>query len=236
MPTGYTNTQGCANVPLNIGGNAGCTLINVLNSATLTVNKDFVAEQRRVGAGQRHLHQRHAFAGQRLGLSEATPFTTTITGFIDRRDLHRDGDGPDGLHAPTRRMRQRADQHRRNAELHDHEHAEQRHADREQGLRAEQRRVRSVSVTCSSGTPSPASGSASESTPFSHDDHRLHGRRDLHGDRDCAGRLHGQPDELRQRGDQRQRIAQSCTIVNSLNTATFVVAKDFSPNNGGPST
>ena len=39
-----------------------------------------------------------------------------------------------------------------------------------------------VSITCTSGTPSPASGSASEATPFTTQCQRLQRRADLHGD------------------------------------------------------
>ena len=43
VPSGYSSNQaGCANVALTPTGTASCTIINTLNSATFTVNKDFV--------------------------------------------------------------------------------------------------------------------------------------------------------------------------------------------------
>jgi hypothetical protein len=42
VPTGYGESDNCANVPLNLNGNSNCTITNRLNNNAIVVMKDFI--------------------------------------------------------------------------------------------------------------------------------------------------------------------------------------------------
>ena len=80
VPAGYTgNVAGCASVPVTTGS---CTIVNTLNSATFTVNKDFVpnlaslgAEIRTVASSSNSFRRTAATGATHCGLTTYTPST-----------------------------------------------------------------------------------------------------------------------------------------------------------------
>ena len=82
VPAGYTvNQAGCAGVPIVIGGTASCTITNTLNSATLTVNKNFSDNSSASVTVSVTCTNGGTPAPASGTVSHAAPRTYTITGF-----------------------------------------------------------------------------------------------------------------------------------------------------------
>ena len=111
--------------------------------------------------------------------------------------------------------------------LHDHQHAEHATFVVNKGLRAEQRRQCQREHQLLERHADAVLRHGLRGDAVQHDRYRLHRQPDLHGDRVAgADRLHL---DRHVRGDA-ERWA-SCTITNTLNSATLNVLKDFIPNN-----
>jgi hypothetical protein len=90
-----------------------------------------------------------------------------------------------------------------------------------------------VTVSCTSGTPSPASGSASEATSFVTTVTGFNAGATCNASEGTAPAGYTKNEAACQNVPISDGGAASCTITNNLNVATFTVAKDFVPNNGG---
>ena len=81
-PPGYTgNEAACQNVPVSVGGASGCTITNTQNTATFTVNKDFVPDSPLAVAVVVTCTNGGVAVPPGGPATEALPFTTTIVGF-----------------------------------------------------------------------------------------------------------------------------------------------------------
>jgi uncharacterized repeat protein (TIGR01451 family) len=81
VPTGYTESDNCASVAIANGGAPSCTITNTLNSATFTVNKVYSP----TGPATSVPVSVNCSSGTPTpgsgSASPSTPFTTTVTGF-----------------------------------------------------------------------------------------------------------------------------------------------------------
>ena len=82
VPNGYTaNQTGCATIAITPGGNHSCTIINTLNQAMFTVNKDFDPNNNVIVVVITVTCTSGSVAPPSANASESSPAVFTITGF-----------------------------------------------------------------------------------------------------------------------------------------------------------
>ncbi len=232
VPAGYTaNQAGCAGITLVNGSNVSCTITNTLNSATFTVNKDFVPNS---GASVSvSITCTSGTPSPASGsASEATPFTTTVSGYTPGASCTATESIPAGYvssgtcsgtisGAPSGSGSCTIVNTQTNATL-----------KVSKDFVPNSGATVSVSVTCTSGTPSPASGTASEAVQFTT---IITG---FTAGAMCSVTESPVPTGYTASLANCTNVAISnggtstCTVTNTLNSATLTVNKDFVPNSG----
>ena len=229
VPAGYTaNQAGCAGVAIPVGGMPSCTITNTLNSATLTVNKVYSPSGPATSVPISVTCTSGTWTASGSA-SPSIPFTTTVTGFTVGATCTTTETVPAGYTAnqagcagvaiPVGGTPSCTITNTTTATL---------TVNKVYSPSGPATSV-PVSVTCSSGTPTPASGSASPSTPFTTAVTGFStGATCTTTETVPAGYTASQA------GCANVAIVvgvnPSCTITNTLNSAAFTVNKTFSDN------
>ena len=197
---GYTADQtGCAGVALAVNGTPSCTITNTLNSATVTVNKDFIPDSA-APVSVALTCTSGSVTQTPLNASEGAPAVFTVNPVFGGGNLYSDGDGADGLHREPDGLRGRGG----GRQLHHHQYAQQRDGHGEQGLHPGQRCARVGGAHLHIGLGDTDATESVECTPAMFTVAAFSAESNLYGDGDGADGLHREPDGLRGRGGGRQ--------------------------------
>jgi Mg-chelatase subunit ChlD len=222
VPAGYTaNQSACVNVAISHGGTASCTIVNNLNTDTFVVSKDF-SDNNAASVTVSLSCTSGSDTPATATASEATPATFTVTGFSgDPTCTATESPVPAGYSSGgtcsallsvgvcTIVNTLNTDTFTVVKDFSDNSAASV-----------------TVSLSCTSGSDSPATDSASESTPATF---TVSG---FSGDPTCTATESPVPAGYSSSGICSALLSVgTCTISNTLNTDTFTVVKDFSDNN-----
>ena len=167
VPSGYVATSNCTGVAISNGGAASCTITNTLNGASLTVHKNFSDNSSASVTVSVTCTNGGTPAPASSSVSQASPGSFSITGFTSGATCTATETVPAGYTASSNCT---------NVAISNGGAASCTITNTATSTTFTVNKVYSpagpaasvpVSVTCSSGTPSPASGNASPATAFS---------------------------------------------------------------------
>ncbi len=221
VPAGYTtNNSACVSVGISDGNVSNCTIVNTLNTANFTVNKDF---QPNIGSSVTVSLScaSGTAAPSSASASEALPAVFTVTGFVGNPSCTAtESPIPTGYSSSgTCSAALAAGSCTIVNTLNSASFTVNKDFVPNNAASV------TVSLVCATGSASPASASASESTPAAF---TVTG---FTGNPSCTATESPIPAGYTSSGTcSAPLMTGSCTIVNTLNTASFTVNKDFSDN------